>query len=409
VVLVSTYGLLLPACLAQLQTVCSGTRCALVQPSPAGAHALQQVGVSLGAYAGLALALIVLTSAICFTVSGLIVWRKSDDWMALLVALSGVAVGTQYVPYLLESGSSAWQLIAIVMNGLDFGVVFLVFALFPNGRLVPRWTPWLVVAWLAATGALIVSYGLTGELRFSIYALVWLVLVAVFGGTQVYRYRLVSTPRERAQTRWVVFGIAGAVLLVVVVDVPTFLVPTLGQAGSPYWLVSALVYTLAPDLLAVCLGLAILRHRLYDIDVIIHRTLVYGAVTATLGATYFGSVVLLQAGFHALTGQGSAVAVVISTLAIFAMFQPVRSRVQAVVDRRFYRHKYDASRTLAAFGATVRAETDLDALRGRLVSVVEETMQPAHVSLWLPPRPHFRELGTSGPEQAEGGQAPAQT
>jgi hypothetical protein len=128
-----------------------------------------------------------------------------------------------------------------------------------------------------------------------------------------------------------------------------------------------------------------LRYRLFDIDVIINRTLVYGSLTATLVLLYFGGIVMLQRLFVVLTGEKSTLAVVASTLAIAALFNPLRRRLQALVDRRFYRRKYDARKTLDAFNSKVRDETNLEALNGDLVGVVSETMQPAHVSLWLRP------------------------
>jgi hypothetical protein len=152
-----------------------------------------------------------------------------------------------------------------------------------------------------------------------------------------------------------------------------------------WYLVASILPFLAPILIPFAAGYAVLRYRLYDIDLIINRTLVYGSLTATLGLVYFGGVVSIQALFRTVTGQAvqSQLAVVISTLAIAASFNPLRRRIQAFIDRLFYRRKYDAAKTLEAFSFRLRDETDLVTLNSELVKVVTETMQPAHVSLWL--------------------------
>src|SRR5215203_1620036 len=181
---------------------------------------------------------------------------------------------------------------------------------------------------------------------------------------------------ERQQIKW--FASAAALSLVWIV---VFGQSTRGLPGAIVALSGLLVLPSIP----IATGIAILRYRLYDIDRIINRTLVYGSLTVTLVALYFGGIVVLQRIFVTLTGQQSTLAVVASTLLIAGLFTPLRRRIQGFIDRRFYRRKYDAAKTLEAFSARLREETDLNALSEDLVGVVRETMQPAHVSLWLRP------------------------
>jgi hypothetical protein len=192
---------------------------------------------------------------------------------------------------------------------------------------------------------------------------------------------------ERQQIKWLAYGgavVVGAIFVGGVIAI---------------WSVTVSIAVTTVALLGVPLstGVAIARYRLYDIDIVINRTLVYGALTAALVAVYFGGVATLQALLRALTGQEQQpqLAIVVSTLVIAALFDPLRRRVQAFVDRRFYRGKYDARKTLEAFSVKLRDETDLDALNDDLVGVVRETMQPAHVSLWLRPETASKEQQTT--------------
>jgi hypothetical protein len=186
----------------------------------------------------------------------------------------------------------------------------------------------------------------------------------------VVRYRR-SQGVEREQMKWFVY--AAALLLAA----------PLGDALPN--IVSNVLSGVVLIALPTAIGIAVLRHHLYDIDIIINRTLVYGSLTATLVALYFGLIVVLQRFFVLLTGQQSTLAVVASTLLIAALFTPLRRSIQGFIDRRFYRSKYDARKTLEDFSAQLRNETDLDALSDELVSVVKDAMQPEHASLWLRP------------------------
>ena len=207
---------------------------------------------------------------------------------------------------------------------------------------------------------------------------------------QIYRYVRVSTPIERQQTKWVVLGIAATFIYFIALDIFATLNPKITQARSLGFLLAEASYFLAFLIIPLSIAFSILRYRLWDIDLLINRTLVYGTLTAILALLYFGCVVLLQHLVNGVTGQvgQSPLIIVASTLAIAALFHPLRRRIQKIIDRRFYRRKYDAARSSPTFSDTLRNEVDLNQLREHLVAVVEETMQPAHVSLWLRPPAH---------------------
>src|SRR5918993_30956 len=203
--------------------------------------------------------------------------------------------------------------------------------------------------------------------------------------SQIYSYRRFSSPEQRRQTKWIVLGTT----LSVVGTFPFQLPVDLSLVGGNTPLALLLLRTgvaLSFLLVPLSISVAVLRSHLFDIDVLINRTLVYGSLTAMLIGLYLGGIVVLQRLFVVLTGEKSTLAVVASTLLIAALFNPLRRCIQSFIDRGFYRKKYDARKTLESFSAKLRDETDLDALSDDLVAVVRETMQPEHITLWL--RPH---------------------
>jgi hypothetical protein len=290
-----------------------------------------------------------------------------------------------------------------VLIGLGWVSFSLLLYLFPDGRFVPCWTRLLAVFVVASNLFLDAS-----PVPISTFP-PWM-LGAIFlinGGSgvvaQIYRYVHVSGPVQRQQTKWVVFGLAATALVILGREVPLLIFPSLSTSSSPYFLISTYVYPPGLLLTPLSLGVAILRYRLWDIDTIINKALVYGGLSLLLAAVYLGLIVGLESLLGLVSGQASQpVVIVVSTLVIAALFQPLRHRVQAIIDRRFYRHKYDAARTLAAFSATLQNEVDLSQLSEHLLAVVQETMQPASVSLWLRPPDQERRPGPNQSPQLNG-------
>ena len=338
------------------------------------------------------------------TVGAVIASRRAENpigWIFCAVGVLQAAqnIATEYANYslLTQPGSlpggvvAAWfaNWIWVLFVGL---VLVYFFSLFPNGHfLSPRWR-W--VAWLGAIGITALAltfvflpdplyssasfvenpYGV-GELEnrlvyIQVAFILYLIPVAAALTSLILRFRR-ARGEERQQLKW----LASAAALV---GLSFPLQPIFNEVKAAQ-VVTLITITGIP----LAAGVAIVKYRLYDIDIIINRTLVYGVLTATLAGTYFGSVVLLQMAFRGVTGQGNAVAVVISTLTIAALFMPLRRRIQGIIDRRFYRRRYDAALTLAAFADRMRDEVDMDRVTGELVGVVHDTMQPEHVSLWL--------------------------
>jgi hypothetical protein len=391
---------MLPRYLAVLQAPCQpGAPCYAIQLTAYDQQFLRQTGLTLGSLVGYRLAVNLVAVVVFCALGTLLFWRRSADRMALfgaymLVLFGGVAF-TDILQATLAQASAPGRALVTALDVLGQSAFLIFFLLFPSGRFVPHWTRWLAVANVVYWTYVALFTGFFDNQAGGANVVFVALLLSVVGA-QIYRYLRVSSPRERQQTKWVVFGFAIAV-------VGFLLIITIGNAiVSPVAHHSQVLQTLVAQtgiygsllLIPITITIAILRSGLFAIDVIIRRTLIYGTLTTLLAAVYFACVIAAQALAQALTGIASLppVAIVASTLLIAALFNPLRRAIQRFIDRRFYRRKYNTAKTLAAFSATLRNEVDLNQLRDDLLDVVRKTMQPAHVSLWLrepqPPRRH---------------------
>ena len=347
----------------------------------------------------------------CALVGGVVASRRAANpvgWFLLGSAINFALqhFTSQYATYgLLTAPGSlpaaramAWPQTFLWVPGVFLVLCFLPLY-FPNGRLLStRWQPILWIVVLVSVMSLVLAAFSPGEVGddtpitnplgiealrpvVSLLDAVMLVLfpaiIFASAASLVVRFRY-SVGDQRQQMKWLTYAAAAMSVMLLLANL-------LDAADSALYGVVDILTSFVFAAIPVAVGIAVLKYRLYDIDRIINRTLVYGSLTATLVAIYFGGIVLLQRVLIALTGERSTLAVVASTLIIAALFNPLRRRIQAFIDRLFYRRKYDAAKTLEAFSAKLRDETDLDALNAELVGVVRETMQPEHVSVWLRP------------------------
>lgn len=346
-------------------------------------NTLQSWGLSLDFYAT-CMVVVSLLFQLSYAVMGvLLFWRKSDDRAALFASFALMMLPSGFSYITLQALPQQWHWLIPTTSAIGNASIMLCAYVLPDGRFAPRWIGWLALLLIGYWASpLLLPVWVLNSLSFQ---MIFFGLIASTIIVQVYRYRYVSTPQQRQQTKWLVYGasIAAAANLGTRLLFEFVFLPLAGGSLLPDALFVILV-TFSMLVIPPTLGIAIFRSHLWDIDVIINRTLVYTMLTATLGLVYAALVIVLQFLSHSLTG-GNQLALVGSTLAIAALFQPLRRRIQAIIDRRFYRRKYDAARTVEAFSAALRNEVDLNQLGEQLVTVVEETMQPAYVSLWLRP------------------------
>jgi hypothetical protein len=355
------------------------------------------------------------------TVGAIVASRRSEHpigWMLLSMGLPWAVVGfaSEYARYTLVvqpgalPGGVAMAVLGHVSFGLPIGLLALLVLLFPTGRLPsPRWRPvtWLLgsvllITWvlpsLLAPGPLEFGPGeqlpVENPLGFQPVGLVkdwfsfWPILLTLPPIAAVAQRFRNARGVERQQLKWLLYAAAAVPMLA-----PVAFSLNTWDTGLPSllsFLIGGPLWGLTVAGVPIAIGIAVLRYRLYDIDVIIRRTLVYGALTAGLGIVYWGSIVVLQELLRPMT-QGSDLAIVGSTLAVAALFQPLLVRIQHIVDRRFYRQRYDASQVLQIFSQRLRDEIDLESLRLELLGAVERTVQPTDASLWLPAKAERRD------------------
>jgi hypothetical protein len=370
---------------------CQGEGCVLQALSPHEAAILQEMGLSLEIYAAYQAVLETLLAMAYILLAGLIFWRRSKDWLGILLAYMFLFFGLNFI---VEADSS---LIAVypdlrplheLLTPLGTVLFVLLFYLFPDGQWAPRWTR-LAALFLVAVAIIdpilrALGFSVTSGQTSPFMPIATLACLVAGVYAQIYRYRSVSNPTQRQQTKWVIFSLAVLVLAILAWYTLVEFLPL--PAGLPRLAFNTIIYLVLAVIIVffpLAVVFSILRYRLWDIDIIIRRTLLYGALTAVLLFIYFGTVIVLQGAVTAVTGQQSSVVIVLSTLLIAALFAPFRRRLQTIIDRRFYRRRYDAAQTLAQFAQTARDEVDLDELTSELLRAVEEAMQPEQLSMWL--------------------------
>lgn len=374
--------------------------------STVDARSIDALNVTLSGYASYLTALFLLVVITHLFIGVIVFWRGPNDWMALTLAFALVSNGAWLTLSLMYPAGEVDPVFTVLVSavtyvGLVSGISLLY--VFPVGRFAPRWTLVMVVSWaiLMAFAIFVPESPLSlSSLPILLQLLVLLIWTGVGLFAQLYRYLEISTPLQRQQTKWAISGLVLAVVGPFAYFLTFVIVPALSDPAVPnilYQRVGASLFALSLVVRVVgitVMGLAtlifpfsfviaILRYRLWDIDVIINRTLVYGALTGTLILIYLFGVALLQSIFRNLTGQGDQLAIVATTLAIAALFNPLRGRIQAAIDRRFYRRRYDAARALATFSSTVQDEVELEDVSQALLRLVIETVQPSQSSLWL--------------------------
>jgi len=394
----------IPAKFAELLVACPTTPCLSDQLRPAEPGALQDLGLSPSFYAAYGIALEVALATTYSAIAGLIFWRRSADRMALFVALALLTFGTATFPgsmYALAAAKPAWWPPVAVLNFLGSASFGLFLFLFPDGRFVPRWTRWVALAWLAwqLPKYWIRQWPVTlGIWSGWLSVVVWLGALGAVVFSQVYRYRRISNRVQRQQTKWVVFGmtmaLAGFLGLTLTLEV---VAPMPDSAGSLLaTLVGATIIYLAMLLIPLSLGIAILRHHLFDIDLLINRTLVYGALTVSVVGLYVLVVGYLGALFRTAGEQGHLAISVLATGLVALLFQPLRNRLQRGVNRLMYGERDDPYAVLSRLGQRLEATLAPEAVLPTIVATAKESLKLPYTAIALKQGDGFAVAAASG-------------
>jgi signal transduction histidine kinase len=377
-----------PARYAELRAVCAdGEECAIGRLYPEDVQTLGDLGFSLGSYAAYTLTLEVGFVMVFFASAAVIFWRKSDEWVALLVALFLMTFGGTLpgVVAALPAAHPDWWLPVRFVELLGSVSLFLFFYLFPDGRFVPRWTRWLAVVALVWQMAFTFfpdspfSTEPSNPLPSSGFVMLFsFVSTGLFA--QIYRYRRVSSMVQRQQTKWVVFGVVAAMLVAFGLLLPFYIYPSLDQPGSLYNLISTMPITLSLLLIPLSIGVAILKYRLYDIDLIINRTLVYGVLTASIVGVY---VVIVGGLAELLHTRGSLFASLLATGLVAVLFAPLRDLLQRSVNRLMYGEREDPYGVLSRLGQRLEATLEPHAVLPAVAETVAHALKLPHVTIEL--------------------------
>ncbi len=358
---------------------------------------LVDLGWTAGQFAAIMIALALPFTFGFFLIGSAIFILRSNDWMAMLVSIALLlfAWSISRIPHTLlpEAGPLVWFRVFVFI--LQVLILPLLFYLFPDGRFVPRWTRWLPALWIG----LMLSFAIfpidhpfsPGQWPPAVLFLLWVGLLGSLGLAQAYRYFRVARPVQRQQIKWVTFSLLLNLAAIVLFAFTGSFFPDMSQEQFLFYIASALLLIPLFTLVPIAIAIAILRFHLWDIDLVIRRTLLYTGLSGLLGGVYLGSVLLLQRLLAAAVGEDSPLVLVLSTLLIAGLFQPLRRFLQKWIDRRFFRTRYDPARILARFARVARDEVELSRVIDELMTAIRESLRPEQTSLWL--KNHFHVQG----------------